>query len=165
MDDRSIVDSWLRSLGRILGWPLNLDAQGVCTIGHASGVECAIEVPDEGNCVVLRVPLMAWYPERHLALAVHCLRQQYLGLRTQGAAFGIDEEDAELSLWQAVPLAGLDEAGFHGLVARFLDQAEYWLDELEAFCQGVPGEEASGHSQHAAVPPTPAAGGVMAGMN
>lgn len=165
MDDRSIVDSWLRSLGRILGWPLSLNVQGVCTIGHASGLECAVEVPDEGGCVVLRAPLMAWYPERHQALAAHCLKQQYLGLRTQGASFGIDEEDAELSLWQVMPVAGLDEAGFQGLVARFLDQAAYWQDELEVFCQGTPGEQVRDHSPHAAGPSLPAADGVMAGMN
>lgn len=164
MDDRSIVDSWLRSLGRILGWPLSLNVQGVCTIGHASGIECAVEVPDEGGCVVLRAPLMAWYPERHLELAVHCLKLQYLGLRTQGAVFGIDEEDSELSLWQVVPVAALDEAGFQGLVARFLDQAEYWQEALEVFCQEAPGEAASGQQPHAATT-LPVAGGIMAGMS
>lgn len=121
-DDRALVNDWLQHLGRQSRVRIQLDDDGVCTIGHESGLDCAVEVPGNGS-VYLRVAMFPWEPEENPDLAERCLLASFMGIETGGAAFGVDPMDAELVLWQERPLSSLDEAGFAQMVARLLDNA------------------------------------------
>ncbi len=132
VDAQALVNEWLAALGRATGLRLRLDEEGVCGIGHASGVDCAIEVPEGGDSLYLRAPLMPW-PGRHpLRMAERCLEAQFLGLATQGASFAIDPRDSELVLWQCVPLAVLDGDALARRVTGFLELAARWREDLLA---------------------------------
>lgn len=143
--DHLVVNAWLGSLGRRAGLALTLDAEGVCAIGHASQLDCAIEVPDGAGTVYLRVPLMPWREGReHPQLAAWCLSEHFLGLATGGASFAIDRAEGELVLWLARPLAALDEQAFAAMVVGFLDNAAACRERLEAACR-EPGAARASH--------------------
>lgn len=124
------VNKWLAALGARAGLSLRLDDEGVCGVGHVSGIDCAIEVPDGGGSIYLRAPLMPWPPHQAQRIAEHCLEAQFLGLGTDGASFSIDPRDGDLVLWKAVPLAILDEQALATLVVNFLETAVRWRDDL-----------------------------------
>ena len=121
-EDRALVNHWLHYLGQQSRVHLHLDHDGICTIGHASGLDCAVEVPGNGS-VYLRVAMFPWEPEDNPDLAERCLLASFIGIETGGAAFGVDPMDAELVLWQERPLSCLDDAGFARMVTRLLDNA------------------------------------------
>lgn len=133
--DHLLVNAWLAALGRRAGLALKLDADGVCAIGHASQLDCALEVPDGAGTVYLRVPLMPWRDGEHPHLAAWCLSEHFLGLATGGASFAIDRDEGELVLWLSRPLAALDEQAFAALVVGFLDQAATCRERLEGACR------------------------------
>ncbi len=120
----------MRRIGAGAGLELQLDAEGVCGLGHASGIDCAIEVPDSEAAVYLRAPIVPWPPARLAEVAERCLTGQFLGLGTAGAGFAIDPRDRELVLWQCLPLAVLDEAAFGERLATFIDMAARWREEV-----------------------------------
>jgi len=127
---QALVNTWLAALGARAGLALRLDEEGVCGVGHVSGMDCAIEVPDGGSSVYLRAPLMAWPPRQARRIAEHCLEAQFLGLETDGASFAIDPRDSELVLWKSVPVATLDEAALASLVVGFIEAAARWRESL-----------------------------------
>ncbi|MBC7602183.1 MAG: type III secretion system chaperone [Ramlibacter sp.] len=128
-DDKSLVDHFLQYLGRQTRVKLHLDRDGVCTIGHDSGLDCCVEVPGNGS-VYLRVALFPWEPEENPDLAERCLLASFMGIGTGGAAFGVDPLDAELVLWQERPLSCLDDASFSLMVAQILDNAVRLRNDL-----------------------------------
>ncbi|TFZ01506.1 type III secretion system chaperone [Ramlibacter rhizophilus] len=128
-DDQQRVDRWLRALGQKAGLPLALDAQGVCAVGHASGLACAVEVG--AGEVFFRVPLMDWEPGHSASLAEFCLGEHFLGLATSGASFAIDRDEAELVLWRSMPLVVLDEASFAAALMDLLEAASHWREQLQ----------------------------------
>lgn len=130
VDAQALVNHWLVALGARTGLALGLDEEGVCGVGHASGMDCAIEVPDGGSSVYLRAPLMAWPPRQAPLVAQYCLEAQFLGLETQGASFAIDPRDGELVLWRSVPVAVLDAEALATLVVGFIEAAARWREGL-----------------------------------
>jgi len=146
-NDRALVNQWLEDLGRLSRVDLHLDADGVCTIGHESGLDCAVEVPGNGS-VYLRVALLPWEPEDNPDMAERCLLGSFMGISTGGAAFGVDPMDAELILWQERPLVCLDEVSFANMVAQILDNSVRWRRDLEAA-----EEEATRDDTHERRPP------------
>lgn len=137
-DPRSLVSQWLARLGAAAGLSLRLDEDGVCGIGHASGIDCAIEVPEEGGSVYLRAPLIDWPPGHPGRTAEFCLEAQFLGLGTDGASLAIDPRERELVLWMAVPVSTLDAGAMESLVVRFLETAVRWRDEIERLDSAPP---------------------------
>ncbi len=138
VDAQALVNQWLVALGGAAGLSLRLDPEGVCGVGHASGMDCAIEVPEGGASVYLRAPLLAW-PTRHpLRTAERCLEAQFLGLDTDGASFAIDPRDGELVLWKCVPVAALDAGAMARLVTGFLESAARWREDLLAADASAP---------------------------
>ncbi|MRD46863.1 hypothetical protein GHT07_06220 [Caenimonas koreensis DSM 17982] len=128
-DDKALVNHWLQHIGRQTRVGLALDHDGVCTIGHDSGLDCCVEVPDNGS-VYLRVALLPWEPEENPDLAERCLLASFMGIGTGGAAFGVDPLDAELVLWQERPLSCLNEASFAALVVQILENAVRLRNDL-----------------------------------
>lgn len=129
-DARALVDEWLAALGARAGLALRLDEEGVCGVGHVSGMDCAIEVPDAGGSVYLRAPLLAWPARQALRIAGRCLEAQFMGLGMDGASFAIDPVDGELVLWQAVRVSDLDEDALARLVVGFIEAAARWREDL-----------------------------------
>lgn len=129
-DAQALVNEWLAALGAKAGLALRLDEEGVCGVGHVSGMDCAIEVPDGGSSVYLRAPLASWPPRHALRIAEYCLETQFLGLETDGASFAIDPRDGELVLWKCVPLAVLNEETLASLVVGFIEAAAGWRESL-----------------------------------
>lgn len=127
-----LVNQWLAALGARAGLALRLDEEGVCGVGHVSGLDCAIEVPDGSDSVYLRTALMPWPPRQPQRIAEHCLEAQFMGLGTDGASFAIDPRDGELVLWKSVCVAVLDEAALEHLVVSFVDAAARWREDLLA---------------------------------
>lgn len=125
-----LVNQWLAALGARAGLALRLDEEGVCGVGHVSGLDCAIEVPEGGDGVYLRTALMPWPPRQPQRIAEHCLEAQFMGLGTDGASFSIDPRDGDLVLWKAVPVAVLDATALEHLVVSFVDAAAQWRDDL-----------------------------------
>lgn len=133
-EDQALVDGWLRALGARAGLPLQLDAEGVCAIGHSSGLDCAIEVPEGAGTAYLRAPLLPWPPESAAgALGEYCLSAHFLGLGTAGACFAINPRSRELVIWKALGLSLFDATSFADALLQFLDLAAQWRDELQAF--------------------------------
>lgn len=149
-EGRAIVSLWLRRLGEGAQMTLALNEEGVCGVGHGSGIDCAIEVPQDGASVYLRAPLAPWPPEQALEVCEHFLTASFFGMGTEGASFAIDPRDRELILWQAVPLAVLDEAAFADLLFRFLDTAAWWRDQILQ-------DAMQSHGDGAAIPGAPGA--------
>ncbi len=140
-DAQALVNGWLAALGAKAGLALRLDEEGVCGVGHVSGMDCAIEVPDGGNSLYLRAPLVSWPPRQAQRIAEYCLQAQFLGLETDGASFAIDPRDGELVLWKCVPLAVLDEESMATLVVAFIEAAARWRESLLR-ADGTPAEGA-----------------------
>ncbi|MEJ7929105.1 type III secretion system chaperone [Ramlibacter sp. AN1015] len=130
-DTRALVSLWLRRLGDVAGLSLQLSSEGVCGVGHESGMDCAIEVPEDGGAVYLRAPMLPWPPVHLARIAEHLLTEQFLGLGTDGATFAIDPRDRELVLWKCAPVALLDETSFQQLLMEFIQMAVHWRDELQ----------------------------------
>ena len=130
-DDRALVNEWLAYLGGLTRLPFHLDDDGMCTIGHASGLDCAVEVPGDGS-LYLRVGILRWEPETYPDMAERCLVAQFMGRETHGASFGVDPVDGQLVLWQERPLGSLDEKSFCLLVARLLESAARWRTDNPA---------------------------------
>ncbi len=131
-EERDEVGRWLRHMGERIGFPLVLDAEGVCAVGHSNGLECAIEVAEARREVFLRVPLMPWPPARPEALAAQCLQAHFLGIDTAGGSFAVDPAGGELVLWASRSLEALDAQAFGSWVADFLEVAGRWRHELWA---------------------------------
>lgn len=132
---RARVSLWLRNLGQNANLVLSLNEEGVCGLGHASGIDCAIEVPEEGGLVYLRAPLAPWPPSRAIEACEQFLTASFFGMGTEGASFAIDPRDRELILWKGVPVAVLDEEAFDDLLSRFLNTAAWWRDQIVAGAQ------------------------------
>ena len=124
---RERINQWLAEIVPHLN--LKLDAQGVCSVGHESGLDCAIEVPESAAIVCLRIPVAPLTTLTNTQLR-QCLATHLFGHATGGAAYGIDEEEEELVLWRTVGLAGLDAAGFAAILVQLFDTAHdsaLWL--------------------------------------
>ncbi len=133
-EDHVLVNHWLRALSAKTGLQLHLNEQGVCAIGHTSGLDCAIEVP-EGRCrVYLNIPLMPWVGSP-AALAEHCLGENFMGINTDGASFAIDRHEGQLVIWITRRLDTLDEASFGTLIVDFFETASRSRQALEDFCR------------------------------
>lgn len=130
-DDTIVVNDWLEYLGGQTRLVLCLDDEGVCAIGHQSGLDCVVEAPGDGS-VYLRVGILPWEPEAHPDLAERCLVAQFMGRDTHGASFGVDPVDGQLVLWQERPLISLDEKSFCQLVVQILECAAHWRSGLPA---------------------------------
>jgi hypothetical protein len=126
------VNAWLRGLGGRTGLHLNLSDEGVCAVGHASGLDCAIEVPPGGGQLYLRVPLMPWAGQP-LELAAHCLQRNLLGVGGEAASLALDTVSGELLLWIMRPLDVLDEDILGRLVLELFACAQECLQGLEEF--------------------------------
>lgn len=136
--DRVLVNHWLQGIGAKTGLALALDDHGVCAVGHASGIDCALEIPDGEARVYMRAPLMPWRMGEHPLVAEACLAEHFMGMRTSGASFAIDTEEGELVLWKSWALVALDEDRFGQLVVGFLETAAAWRAELEEICRKDP---------------------------
>ncbi|HSW16231.1 MAG TPA: CesT family type III secretion system chaperone [Ramlibacter sp.] len=134
-EDHVLVNHWLRGLNAKTGLHLRLNDQGVCAVGHASGLDCAIEVPDGRGVAYLRIPLMPWAGSPS-TLAEYCLTEHFMGINTEGAAFAIDREERELVLWTARRLSSMDEQRLGRLLVELFDTAVRWKVQLEEFCRG-----------------------------
>ncbi|HVZ42972.1 MAG TPA: type III secretion system chaperone [Ramlibacter sp.] len=130
-NDATVVNQWLDAFGRRTGLALRLDDEGVCSIGHACGLDCVIESPGNGS-VYLSVAILPWEPEAHPDLAERCLVAQFMGRGTHGASFGVDPIDAQLVVWQERPIVTLDAAGFAHAVMQLLETAVHWRSGLPA---------------------------------
>lgn len=128
-DDATVVNQWLEYLGQQTRLALRLNDEGVCTIGHQSGLDCVVEAPGNGS-VYLRVGILPWEPEAHPDQAERCLIAQFMGRETQGASFGVDPEDGELVLWQERQLTTLDEMSFCRFVVQILECAVHWRSAI-----------------------------------
>lgn len=117
---RARVDQWLAEL--IPDLNLKLDAEGVCSVGHDSGLDCGIEVPESAAQICLRIPVA---PLATLGSAQlrQCLASHLFGVGTHGALYGIDEATDELVLWRTLDLAGLDATGFAAALLHLFDTA------------------------------------------
>jgi len=62
--DRVVINGWLKRVGKRVGLALSLDADGVCSIGHEDGLDCAVEVPEDG-AVLLWVDQLDLKPRFH----------------------------------------------------------------------------------------------------
>ena len=133
-EDQILVNLWLRGLSAKTGLQLRLNEQGVCAIGHTSGLDCAIEVPDGRGRVYFHIPLMPW-AGAPAALAERCLSENFLGINTDGASFAIDRDEGQIVVWITRRLETLDEAQFGKLLVDFFETANHWRQELLAFCQ------------------------------
>lgn len=131
LDERTLVNGWLRGLGLQAHLSLRLDEQGLCGIGHTSGIDCVVEVPDQAGRLYLWSPLMPWPCLHPQLIAERCLGAHFLGVQTGGASFALDPSGTELMLWQMHPLAVLDEGRFASAVIEFIEQAAQWRDNLQ----------------------------------
>lgn len=132
LEDRALVSLWLRRLGQGANLSLELNEEGVCGVGHVNGIDCAIEVPGEGGTVYLRAPLAPWPPVQATQVCERFLTASFFGMGTGGASFAIDPRDCELILWQAIPLATLDEASFGEWLLGFIRMAAHWRDQVRS---------------------------------
>jgi hypothetical protein len=130
-NDTAVVNNWLEYLGRQTRLTLRLDDEGVCAIGHQSGLDCVVEAPGNGS-VFLRVGILPWEPEAHPHLAERCLVAQFMGRETQGASFGVDPVDGQLVLWKERRVTSLDEKSFCHLIVQILECAVQWQSGLPA---------------------------------
>ena len=130
-NDTAVVNHWLEYLGRQTRLALRLDDEGVCAIGHQSGLDCVVEAPGNGS-VYLRVGILPWEPEAHPGRAERCLIAQFMGRETHGASFGVDPVDGQLVLWQERPLSCLDEKSFSHLIVQILECAVHWRSAIPA---------------------------------
>lgn len=131
LDDRTLVNGWLRQLGTQARMSLQLDDQGLCGIGHASGVDCVVEVPDRSGRLYLWSPLLPWPGLHPQLIAERCLGAHFLGAQTGGASFALHPSGTELMFWQIHPIASLDESRFATAVIEFIQQAAQWRDNLQ----------------------------------
>jgi len=126
---RAIVDAWLRQPDIARNVDLCLDEDGVCVIGHASGIDCVVEVPLDQPTLYLSAPLL---PLAALddGLLRACMSAHLLGRATGGATFAIDLDDDQLVLWRANPIAALDGPGFVAGLVEFFTLASQWRARL-----------------------------------
>ena len=131
-EEHVLVNRWLGELGLRTGLSLRLDADGVCGVGHSSGLDCAVEVPAGNGRVVLRIPLMG-VPEASAPLLEHCLVANFLGLGPECATLAIDPVDRDLVLWALCSLDTLDADRFAAWLVSMFETAQATREDLERF--------------------------------
>ncbi len=131
-EEHVLVNGWLRELGLRTGLSLRLGADGVCGIGHASGLDCAVEVPAGSGRMVLRIALMA-VPQGCPELWEHCMAENFLGLGPDCATLAIDPAERDLVLWSVRGLEALDAGRFADWVVSMFETAEASRADLERF--------------------------------
>lgn len=141
-DEHDVVNNWLRILGARVQINLQLDHDGMCAIGHLSGIDCALEVPEGCGKIFLRAPILSLDLCNEATLRF-CLAQHLLGINTAGAVFAIDQKDNAMVLWQTRDLAGLDLESFAMMVVEFFEAADHWRYELDSL-QRPPEEKPAG---------------------
>ncbi len=145
---RARVDAWLDRLGRRSGLHLQLNEDGVCAIGHASGLDLVVQVPPAQGLVLLGVALLELEALRHAGLARECLARQAAALVAGGGSLGgcvfaLDPQTDELLLLRALPVDALDADRFQALVVDTLDTAERWAREFRQFDAAAPAPDAA----------------------
>ena len=141
-DEHKKVNDWLRILGDRVRLSLKLDEEGLCAVGHLSGIDCALEVPEGCGKLYLRAPLLPLGTNSEAALRF-CMSKHFLGVSTGGAIFAIDPQDDMIVLWQARDLEGLELETFAVLLIDFFEAAQHWKDELQTLppSQVIPSSE------------------------
>jgi len=131
-EEHVLVNGWLGELSLRTGLSLRLDTDGVCGIGHASGLDCAVEVPAGSGRMVLRIPLMA-VPQATPELWEHCMVENFLGVGPECATLAIDPAERELVLWGLRSLDTLDANRFADWLVAMLETAQASRADLERF--------------------------------
>jgi hypothetical protein len=128
-DDRKRVNAWLHQSAIRSHLEIELNDEGLCAIGHASGIDCALELPEGSGKLYLRAPLLSLHQVSATSLR-KCLAEHLLGVRTGGAIFSIDEQEDCLLLWQDASIAQLDAQSFAQWLVDFLRTASFWQEQL-----------------------------------
>ncbi len=135
-DEHDVVNFWLRTLGDRVRLAIKLDDNGLCAIGNLSGIDCALEVPQDCGKIYLRAPLLA-LDQCSEAVLRFCLSRHFMGIQSAGAIFAIDEKDSAMVLWMARDLTSLDLESFALMLVDFFEAAEHWKYELENLLNGT----------------------------
>lgn len=153
-DDRKRVNAWLHQSAIRSHLEIELNDEGLCAIGHASGIDCALELPEGSGKLYLRAPLLSLQQASATRLR-NCLAEHLLGVRTGGAIFAIDEQEDCLLLWQDASIAQLDAQSFAQWLVDFLRTASFWQEQFLALpAAPAAGATATNPTSASAVAPT-----------
>lgn len=119
---RALVSDWLRQPDISRHVELMLDDDGCCSIGHESGIDCALEVPLDQEAIYLSTPLLPIAAADETVLRL-CMRAHLFGRASGGATYAIDDDSGWLVLWRRYPIAALDADDFAHALVDFLTAA------------------------------------------
>lgn len=130
MTARETVDRLLQALGGDLGIELRLGPDGQTALTFGDGMACTLGVVDEEERLALGVAVAAVPPAGRTALFEAALHLNEGEAGTGGGGIGYDEARAELVLWRARTVRGLDKSRFGLFLAELMNAAVAHRDRL-----------------------------------
>jgi hypothetical protein len=107
-------------------------ATGGCSIRFQDSFDVNIEWEEETSSLCLYTPLMKIPASHKEQLYARLLSTHVFGAATQGALFGIYPERNEVMLFKKISAANLTEIDCLNALQQFVQQATFWLLQLNS---------------------------------
>lgn len=125
------VNQWLAQFAQAEGLTdLQLDERGLIGLQVDSALEIEIEVPHDQSLLYLRAALLPIPPQDRELVYARLLERNFLLQDSNGAAFAIDADRAQLALSLCQPIGRLDGLDFANILRSFIDISLLWQTQL-----------------------------------
>lgn len=122
-DSTARVSRWLQAAGMHSGFQLSLDADGHCSLQLDEGVQCIVEVNDDGDQVLLYMPLtrLPDRPQDAQRATQLALTMNSFGAESGVGTFGYDPRTNHVLLTISIRIDLLDELLFCSVLGEFIE--------------------------------------------
>ena len=129
---QKIVEGWLLDLGKALGRPLPLSADGVCRLDHPNAPTLILEVPAASSMLYYSSPLLKMEQgASELDLCKRALSLNLFQVETAGATLALDEKIGEIVMCLVHPIEGMTSVRFQSVLNNFLATAIGLREKLQ----------------------------------
>ena len=129
---QKIVEGWLMDLGKTLGRPLPLSADGVCRLDHPNAPTMILEVPAASPMLYYSSPLVKLEQgASELELCKRALSLNLFQVETAGTTLALDEKTGEIVMCLLHPIEGMTSERFQNVLNNFLVTAISLREQLQ----------------------------------
>ena len=129
MDTREQAQSLLQTLGRRLGLPLALDADGACGLRIDDRLDITLRLEMQPPALLAYAPVGALPASGADAVLRRLLAANHVWEGSQGATWSV--HDGQVTLARLLPLQGLDADALADALARLADVARAEQERLQ----------------------------------
>lgn len=127
IQQRTVVEGWLKDLSAALNIDLSLDEEGVCTLQVGPDNVTAIEVFADVPIIQMYTPLLSIQkddPSKTFSLAMRSLEINAFQSVTRGGAVALAPGGSLLIYCLSIPIEGVDSEIFSRMLGDFYDTSE-----------------------------------------